>query len=292
MEFKVTGTTKHTPIVRIGKNIRGEFARLNALDKFAFRYRMVNVHRIASLTALCFFAASLAFASPELDHRFAPLAVYGSPVTVSMMDIRLLPSGVPTNKFGYANGRAFHHVINANDLITTAGADMFALVVIKPLDSFGTQSLASEIVALQIPRYASGFAMVYPSNYDWFATSTSAQLSRMTGNPSGDRFVKWFSHLSLLKSTNLASGELLEPLTGCAEGNQQRSQEYTLGTFRDYLSRTVGLITGTSARVSLLYTRHDIVRTFEKSRELFVNDTQDPKIGLTDQLSPLHGWVN
>lgn len=245
----MTGTTKHTPVGRISKNIGRKFASTDTPNKLTFGYLMVNMQRVAAFAVLCFLSTSFAFATSKLNNLTAPFLVNGRPATHSVFNIRVLPSGMTSYEFRYADGRAFHFAHNADGFITTAGTEMFPLVVLDPLNSLRVQSPTTEVMSLQISGNTTRYAVVVSVNNDRFATAASTQPSSVVGNPIRDCFVGWF-HLDLLKSTDLASGELLEPLPGNAEGNQQPSQKYTSGRFRDYLSRIVGLITGTSARVS------------------------------------------
>lgn len=281
----MTRTAKYGPVSGISENVGREFACCDLFNQRALRYLMVNVQGIAALTTLCVLAASFAFTSFKFDYLQAPSLVFLSPITEPMVNVGMFSARVTTDEFGNTNRRTFHRVINANRFVATTGANMLTLVVVNPLDGFRCQSSASKIMSMPIAWNTSSRAVINSVNFDRFSTPAFAQSSSVFGNPFGNFLTDWF-HINLLKVSSLASGELLEALPGHAEGNQQPSHQYTDGRFRDYLSRTVGLITGYSARVQKLHTEHDIVRSL-RNQGVIVNDTQDPKIGLTEVLSPL-----
>lgn len=273
----MTGTTKHTSISRISKYFWWKCTGSNALEQFTFRNLMMNVQRIASFTALCFLSTAFTVTPFKLDDSLTPFVIGFIPAAQSVLSVRMLPSGMTLYKLRDANGRPLHEWRNVNGLMATTSTNVLSLVRVNPLDGFRAKTFTSEIVSMNVFGYANGRTVLSTVDNYKFSTTTSTQLSSVIGNPLGYSLTRWF-HINLLKVNNLASGELLEPLPRSGEGNQQPSQQYTAGRFRDYWSGSARLMTSQSARVSKFHTRHDIVRTFEKSREKFVNDTQEPKI--------------
>lgn len=267
MMFGMAMPTKHLSDSWITEYICRQYPCVNALEEFTLRSIVMNMQCMLTATALCFFAAILAVVSFQSNNLVSPLTVSNSPVVASMDSEWFFASGMPTDISGDADRWTLHGGKDVDLAVTATGANMLALLAGNPLDSFRGQSFATKVVPLNVLWGTDRIAIVSSFDGNHHPTSTSAALSRLDREPliyglAGRVFIaKTISH-----SKNLASDELLEPLPGRAEGNQQRSRGYTPGTFRDYLSRTVGLITGHSVRVRKFHSGHDIVRTFEKSR--------------------------
>lgn len=264
MDFKMARTTQNGPVSRIGENIWRKFACRNLLVQGSLWNLVMNVKCIAALSVLCVLVAPFTLTSLELNHGLSPLLVHLGPTVKSQGSVGMLSTGMPSNECGDSNGRAFHCVSDVNWLVAPASTEVPALIFGNPLSRFWGQSLPPEVMTLAVLWNSSGRAVVDSGDYNRFTTATSTRTANVFRNPVGDLFAVWFGH-KLLNVCSLASGELLEPLTDNAEGNQQPSRGYTHGRFRDYRRGQVLLITGFSARVSL-HTRHDIVRTLEKPR--------------------------
>lgn len=247
---------------------------------------MVNTQSVFALAALCFLMTQLTITSSQANYLLSPSLVSNSPTVAPVLDKGMLSSAVTSDVLGDADSGTFHILSNVNGLFTTTSTDMFSLVVSNPLNSLRSKSRGT-VVPLNISWDANGSTVLSSADSDEATASAGTKLSRIVVDPFINDLLgrvlisKCISHASSIKDYSFASGELLEPLPGNAEGNQQPSQQYTAGRFRDYWSGLARLITSQSARVLKFHTGHDIVRTFEKSREKFVNDTQEPKIGFT-----------
>ena len=243
MGFKMTSTTKHNTDGRIAKHLDRKFSSFDALEQFLFRSVVVDMQRVLAATALCFLATLLTVTSFASNHFVSPSAVWNSPVVSSMNGKGVYPAAMPSNVPGNTNRGAFHHVSNVDGLIAATGADMSALLIGDPLDGFRGQAFPLE-VPMNVSRDAYGLAVFPATHGNRITASAGAQTGIVIVQPSINNAFVGVLVTNFVSHRSLASGELLEPLTGHAEGNQQPSREYTLGRFRDYRSSLVCLITG------------------------------------------------
>ena len=268
MKSGMAMTTKHLSDGWISQHIGRHDAFIDTLEEFAFGNNVMNMHRVFTAAILCVFAAGLTVSPFQGNHFFSPLKISNGPTIRAMENEGMFASAMSQDVFGNADRGTFHHVSNVDRPVTAASANVIALMAGNPLDSFRGQPFTSKVVPVDILWRTDGLAMFSSRHGNDCSASTSATLSSMDREPlinglTGCVFIaKTISHFK-----SLALGELLEPLPGRAEGNQQGSLKYTSGTFRDYRRGTVPLITDTSAQVRKFHSGHDIVRTFEKSRE-------------------------
>ena len=243
MDFKMARTTQNGPVSWIGENIRRKFSCSNLSVQGSLRNLMMNVKGIAAMSVLCILATPFTLTSLELDHVLSPLLVHIGPTVKSQGSVGMLSTGMPANECGDSDRRTFHCVSDVNWLVAPASTEVPALIFGDPLGRFWRQTTPPKVMTLAVLWNASSYTVIDSGDYNRLTTATHTQAANVFENPVSDLFAVWFSH-KLLNVCSLASGELLEPLTGYAEGNQQPSREYTCGRFRDYRRGQALLITG------------------------------------------------